>query len=59
MQVLRFLDMPQAVALAAGRTKVTLLDVEPNDWEWTATTAKNLGWNDKLEIVPKDDAQSK
>ncbi len=59
MQVLRFFDMPQAVALAAGRTKVTLLDVDPTDWEWAATTAKNLAWTDKLQIVPKEDAQSK
>ncbi len=58
MQVLRYMDMPQAVALAAGQTKVTLLDVDPNDWEWATTTAKNLAWKDKLVIEPKKETRS-
>ena len=44
LNVLRFLDVPQAVALAAERHPVVLRDVNRDDWSWTARTAAALKW---------------
>jgi hypothetical protein len=41
LNVLRVLDLPQAVALAFPR-KVILYDVEPSAWTWPETVAKQL-----------------
>jgi dienelactone hydrolase len=57
MQVLRYLDMPEAVARAVlRRTTVTLLDVDPINWEITVEKVKDQEQN--LTIVPSKDAQS-
>ncbi len=47
LNVLRFLDTPQAVAMAAERTQVRLYDVEKADWQFASDTAAKLGWNAK------------
>ncbi len=44
LNVLRFLDIPQAVAMAAERHPVVLRDVNRDDWSWTARTAAALRW---------------
>lgn len=46
LHVLRFLDVPQAVALAAERQPVRLRGANPDDWSWPARAAAQLGWPD-------------
>jgi dienelactone hydrolase len=42
LNVLRYLDMPQAIALAFPR-KVIVYDSDPAAWEWTRSVAKLFG----------------
>jgi dienelactone hydrolase len=44
LNVLRYLDVPQALALAAERAPVTLKQANPDDWAWTAGVGRRLGW---------------
>lgn len=44
LNVLRFLDVPQALTWAAERQPVTLTDTREADWTWTTATARTLGW---------------
>jgi dienelactone hydrolase len=53
LNVSRYLDMPQALALAAERCRVRLSTVSPSDWAFPLSVAKNLGWKaDQLQVVP-------
>ncbi len=45
--VLRYLDMPQAVALAAERSEVVLYQAEAAGWDYPLAVAKTLGWGEK------------
>src|SRR5205814_7026770 len=50
LNVLRFLDIPQAAAMAAERQPIKFTNANPDDWSWTTKTAKQLGWSaDKLQ----------
>ena len=49
--VLRYLDMPQAVALAAENGDVHLIDVNEDDWRFAVEAGKNLAWKGKLTIA--------
>ena len=44
LSVLRFLDVPQAAAMAAERQPLKLSESNPDDWAWTTKTAQRLGW---------------
>ena len=44
LNVLRFLDVPQAAAMAAERQPVKFEQANPDDWSWTTKTARQLGW---------------
>ena len=44
LNVLRFLDVPQAVAMAAERQPVSLPGANREAWSWTAETARRLRW---------------
>jgi dienelactone hydrolase len=44
LNVLRVLDMPQALAMAAERGKVTVYQSGTEGWEFATETAKRLGW---------------
>jgi dienelactone hydrolase len=48
--VLRRIDMPQAVALAAARSPVKLVDVKEDDWRYALDTFKNMQWQNRLTI---------
>jgi dienelactone hydrolase len=48
--ILRYLDMPQAVALAAEQGPVRLADVRKDDWRFAVETAKLMNWNDRLSF---------
>ncbi len=47
LNVLRVLDIPEAVALAAERSKVRLYEHEPQGWEFPQAVAGKLGWDAK------------
>lgn len=47
LNVLKTLDTPQALAMAAERTKVILYDVAARDWTYPVETGKKLGWDPK------------
>ncbi|MHC1763897.1 MAG: alpha/beta hydrolase family protein [Verrucomicrobiia bacterium] len=44
LNVMRFMDIPQAVALAADHCDVVLHDSAASDWEYPSAVALNLGW---------------
>ncbi|MDP3070673.1 MAG: prolyl oligopeptidase family serine peptidase [Opitutaceae bacterium] len=44
LNVLRILDIPQALALAAERQPVKLTGSDPDKWSWPTQTAQRLGW---------------
>ncbi len=53
LNVLRFLDIPQAAAMAAERQPVKLTGANLDDWSWARTTAKQLGWPaERLQCQP-------
>ena len=45
LNVLRYLDMPQAVAIAADRCPVRLRETEPGAWGYPRRVAESLGWD--------------
>ena len=51
LNVLRFLDVPQAVAMASERGRVELHGANEADWQYPLQTAKNLGWEKNLRVV--------
>jgi len=50
LNVRRFLDMPQAVALAAERSQVVLYHADADEWSYPVDVAKKLEWNTTLQI---------
>jgi hypothetical protein len=51
LNVLRFLDMPQAVAMAAERSIVRIDQDDESGWEYPEQVARKLGWEkDRLQI---------
>jgi hypothetical protein len=52
LNVLRFLDIPQALAMAAEHRKVRLHNASPQDWSFAVDAARELGWPEgQIEIV--------
>ncbi len=47
LNVLRYLDMPQAVAMAAERSRVRLYQKDGSGWQFPEAVAKKLGWSQK------------
>lgn len=45
LNVLRYLDVPQAAAMAAERQPVKWQQANPDDWTWTRNAAQQLGWS--------------
>ena len=59
LNVRRFLDMPQAVAMAVERTRVVIYQADDAGWEYPATVAKRLGWKRGVQLTkpPSDEPQ--
>jgi hypothetical protein len=55
LNVLRYLDFPEAVAMAAERTEVRVYREDGFDWAFPKAVAKKLGWPEKQfqELVPQ------
>jgi dienelactone hydrolase len=60
LNVQRFLDVPQAVAMAAERVErsrfgLVVLFAEPGDWDFPRQVVKQLGWGDeRLYVLPRE-----
>ena len=53
LNVNRYLDMPQAVAMAAERSKVVLYQDDDAGWEYPQAVAEKLGWDAKQIQIRK------
>jgi hypothetical protein len=52
LNVLRFLDMPQAIAMAAERSQVRIYQKDGGEWQYADAVAGILGWPKKqLQIL--------
>jgi hypothetical protein len=47
LNVLRYLDMPQAVAMTAERSRVRLYQKDDSGWQFPQAVANKLGWPEK------------
>jgi hypothetical protein len=55
LNVNRYLDLPQTVAMAAENSRVVLYQDEDQGWEWPASVAEKLGWDKKrLQVRTTD-----
>jgi cephalosporin-C deacetylase-like acetyl esterase len=50
LNAMKYLDTPQAVAIAASRSKVRVYSKEKETWSWPTRVAQSLGWNGALEV---------
>ena len=53
LNVRRYLDMPQAVAMAAERSRVVIYQAGREGWEYPAAVAKKLDWDKKQLQIRK------
>jgi dienelactone hydrolase len=53
LNVSRYLDMPQAVAMAAERSKIVLYQDDDTGWEYPRAVAEKLGWDAKQFQIRK------
>ena len=53
LSVRRYLDVPQAVAMAAERSPVLIYSAAAEAWQYPASVAKQLGWGEKRLQVDK------
>jgi dienelactone hydrolase len=51
LNVLRYLDMPQALVLAAERTNVNMLVQSTSNWQFPMSIAERFGWERQRLIV--------
>jgi dienelactone hydrolase len=61
LNVMRYLDIPQAVALAAERSPVRIYQAEATGWEYPAGVAAALGWDARqlqVRAVPMPEAEA-
>ncbi len=50
LNVMKFLDLPQAAAIAAERTRVRIYTPEKSAWSFPAQVAEKLGWKKAFEL---------
>ena len=51
LNVLRVLDIPQAMAMAVERSQIRLLETDPKGWDYPVAVAQRLGWNEKRFVI--------
>jgi dienelactone hydrolase len=54
LNVMRYLDIPQAVAMAAERSKVHLYQKDGSGWQFPKDVSESLGWSEdrfKLQVI--------
>ena len=47
LNVLRYLDIPEAVAMGAERSEIRLYEEDDSGWRFPRAVAKELGWDDE------------
>ena len=47
LNVLRFMDLPQTLSMAASRRPITVSHVKAEDWKYPAKVSQQLGWDAK------------
>lgn len=47
LNVLRFMDLPQALSMAASQTRVKLRNVRPEEWSYASEVGQKMGWDEK------------
>ncbi len=50
LNVMKFLDLPQAAAMAAERTRVRIYTPEKSAWSFPAEVSEKLGWKKAFEL---------
>jgi hypothetical protein len=50
LNVLRFLDVPQTVAMVAEKSRVVIYDDDRSKWEYPLAVAKKLDWKNRIKI---------
>lgn len=54
LNVMRFIDIPQAVAMAAEKVEVSIRNSDKEPWKYPLTLARNLDWKPTaLRVIPK------
>ena len=51
LNVLRVLDIPQAVAMAAERSQIRLFETDLKGWDYPIAVSQHLGWNEKQFVI--------
>jgi len=51
LNVMRVLDIPQAIALAAERSQVRLFETDPKNWDYPVAVVQRLGWSKKQLVI--------
>ena len=51
LNVLRFLDMPAAVAMVAERSQLRLHGADPEDWRFASDLAGRLAWQRRIDLL--------
>ena len=62
LNVLRILDVPQALAMVGERCPVRLYQDDATGWDFAQQTAQNLGWPQKqieVRVAPAEAAAGK
>jgi hypothetical protein len=57
LSVLKALDLPQAAAMAAARSKVRIYTPDKSAWSYPAQVAGKLGWGKNIELREPLDAE--
>jgi dienelactone hydrolase len=51
LNVLRFLDIPQTVAMVAEKSQIDITHVGAGDWEYPRAVANKLGWGERIRVI--------
>ncbi len=51
LNVMRYFDLPQAVAMAAEKTKIRLYEPNAETWRYPLDVARRLNWDEKQIVV--------
>ena len=52
LNVQRYFELPQAVAMAAENSKIVLYQQQKTGWEYPQAVAQQLGWEKQIQIRP-------
>jgi hypothetical protein len=53
---MKYLDLPQAVAMVAEKSQVKMDQKNDGNWEYPLAVAKKLGWTERIAIGDRSNA---